>query len=49
MATMTKRTKTGKKQKADLRKNEDKIDTSMGKYYLENKLVKKLNIKGEVI
>ena len=46
---MTKRTKTGKKQKADLRKNGGKIDTSMGKYYLENKLVKKLNIKGEVI
>ena len=46
---MTKRTKTGKKQKADLRKNENKVDTSMGKYYLENKLVKKLNIKGEVI
>jgi hypothetical protein len=46
---MTKRTKTGKKRKADLRKNEDKIDTSMGKYYLENKLVKKLNIKGEVV
>jgi hypothetical protein len=46
---MTKRTKTGKKRKADLRKNEDKIDTSMGKYYLENKLVKKLNIKGEAL
>lgn len=45
----TKRTKTGKKQKADLRKNEGKVDTSMGKYYLENKLVKKLNIKGEVV
>lgn len=46
---MTKKTKTGKKQKTDLRKNEGKIDTSMGKYYLENKLVKKLNIKGEVV
>ena len=49
MATITKKTKTGKRQKADLRKNEDKIDTSMGRYYLENKLVKKLNIKGEVV
>jgi len=46
---MTKRTKTGKKQKADLRKNENKVDTSMGKYYLENKLVKRLNIKGEAL
>ncbi len=46
---MTKRTKTGKKQKADLRKNEGKVDTSMGKYYLENKLVKKLNIKGDIL
>lgn len=46
---MTKRTKTGKRQKADLRKNEGKVDTSMGRYYLEKKLVKKLNIKGEVV
>ena len=46
---MTKKTKTGKKRKADLRKNEGQVDTSMGKYYLENKLVKKLNIKGEVV
>lgn len=30
-------------------KNNGKVDTSMGKYYLENKLVKKLNVKGEVI
>ena len=46
---MTKRTKTGKKQKADLRKNEGQIDTSMGKYYLEQCKVKILNNKGEVI
>lgn len=46
---MTKRTKTGKRQKADLRKNENQVDTSMGKYYLENKLVKKLNVKGETV
>ena len=46
---MTKRTKTGKLPELLPRKNEDKIDTSTGKYYLENKLVKKLNIKGEVI
>ena len=45
----TKRTKTGKKQKADLRKNEGQIDTSMGKYYLEQGKVKILNNKGEVI
>lgn len=46
---MTRKTKTGKKQKADLRKNEDQVDTSMGKYYLEKKLVKKLNIKGDIL
>lgn len=46
---MTKRTKTGKRQKADLRKNNGEVDTSMGKYYLEKKLVKKLNIKGEAV
>lgn len=46
---MTKRTKKGKEQKEDLRKNENQVDTSMGKYYLENKLVKKLNIKREVV
>lgn len=46
---MTKRTKSGKKQKADLRKNENKIDTSMGKYYLEKGKVKILNNKGEIV
>lgn len=45
----TKRTKTGKKQKADLRKNEGKVDTSMGKYYLEKGKVKILNNKGEIV
>lgn len=30
-------------------KNNCEVDTSMGKYYLEKKLVKKLNIKGEVV
>ena len=43
---MTKRTKSGKRQKADLRKNEGKVDTSMGKYYLEQGKVKILNNKG---
>lgn len=46
---MTKRTKSGKKKKPDMAKNSGKVDTYMGKYYLENKLVKKLNIKGEVV
>lgn len=46
---MTKRTKSGKKKKPDMAKNNGEVDTSMGKYYLEKKLVKKLNIKGEVI
>ncbi len=46
---MTKKTKTGKKQKADLRKNEGQIDTSMGKYYLEKGKVKILNNKGEIL
>jgi hypothetical protein len=46
---MTKKTKTGKRQKADLRKNEGQIDTSMGKYYLEHGKVKILNNKGEIV
>ncbi len=46
---MTRKTKTGKKQKADLRKNEGKVDTSMGKYYLEKGKVKILNNKGEIL
>ena len=46
---MEKRKISGKKQKPNMAKNNGKVDTSMGKYYLENKLVKKLNIKGEVI
>ena len=45
----TKRTKTGKKKKADLRKNENKVDTSMGKYYLQQGRVKILNNKGEAL
>ena len=46
---MTRKTKTGKKQKADLRKNEGQVDTSMGKYYLEKGKVKILNNKGEIL
>lgn len=46
---MTERTKSGKKKKPNMAKNSGEVDTSMGKYYLENKLVKKLNIKGEVV
>ena len=30
-------------------KNNGEVDTSMGKYYLEKKLVKKLNVKGDII
>ena len=44
---MTEKTKTGKMRKADLRKNEGRIDTSMGKYYLEQGKVRILNNKGE--
>ena len=32
---MTKRTKTGKKQKPNMAKNNGEVDTSMGKKYLE--------------
>lgn len=46
---MKKRKISGRKQKPNMSKNNGKVDTSMGKYYLENKLVKKLNIKGEVV
>lgn len=46
---MTNKTKSGKKRKADLRKNEGQVDTSMGEYYLEQGRVKILNNKGEVI
>ena len=46
---MTKKTKTGKKKKPNMAKNNGEVDTSMGKYYLEQGKVKKLNIKGEVI
>ena len=46
---MKKRKISGKKQKPNMAENDGEVDTSMGRYYLENKLVKKLNIKGEVI
>jgi len=46
---MKKRKISGKKQKPNMAENDGEVDTSMGKYYLENKLVKKLNVKGEVI
>lgn len=39
----------GRKQKPNMAKNNGEVDTSMGRYYLENKLVKKLNIKGDVV
>lgn len=29
--------------------NNGEVDTQMGRYYLENKMVKKLNVKGEII
>ena len=46
---MEKRKISGKKQKPNMSKNNGKVDTSMGKYYLEQKLVKKLNVKGDII
>lgn len=46
---MKKRTKSGKKQKPNMAINSGEVDTLMGKYYLENKMVKKLNVKVEVI
>ena len=52
MISKKKRTRSGmlcKKQKPNMAKNNGEVDTSMGKHYLEKKLVKKLNIKGEVV
>ena len=46
---MKKRKISGKKKKPNMAKNNGEVDTSIGKYYLEKKLVKKLNKKGEVI
>jgi len=46
---MKKRKISGKKQKPNIAKNNGEVDTSMGRYYLENKLVKKLNVKGEIL
>lgn len=43
------RTKSGKKKKPNMAKNNGEVDTSMGRYYLENKMVKRLNVKGEAI
>ncbi len=37
------------KKKDDLRKNPDKIDTSMGRYYLEIGRVKIIDKQGEII
>mgnify|MGYP000951950883 CR=1 FL=1 len=48
-SVLNKRKISGKKQKPNMAKNNGEVDTSMGKYYLENKLVKKLNIRGEVV
>ena len=49
MIRIKKRTRPSKKQKPNMAENDGEVDTSMGRYYLENKLVKKLNVKGEVI
>ena len=46
---MKKRKISGRKQKPNMAKNNGEVDTSMGKYYLEKKLVKKLNVKGDII
>ena len=46
---MKKRKISDRKQKPNMAKNNGEIDMSMGRYYLENKLVKKLNVKGEVL
>ena len=46
---MTKRTKSGKKQKPNMAKNNGEVDTSMGRYYLEQGKVKRLNNKGEIL
>lgn len=46
---MTKRTKSGKKRKPNMAKNNGEVDTSMGKYYLEQGKVRILNNKGEVL
>lgn len=46
---MKKRKISGRKQKPNMSKNNGKVDTSMGKYYLEHGKVKILNNKGEVI
>lgn len=46
---MTKRTKSGKKKKPDMARNSGEVDTSMGKYYLEQGKVKILNSKGEIV
>lgn len=42
---MTKRTKTDKKQKPNMAENNGEVDTSMGRYYLEQGKVKRLNTK----
>ena len=46
---MGKRKISGRKQKPNMLKNNGKVDTSMGKYYLEQGKVKILNNKGEVV
>mgnify|MGYP000953354619 CR=1 FL=1 len=43
------RTKSGKKRKPNMAKNNGEVDTSMGRYYLEQGRVKRLNVKGEVV
>ena len=46
---MKKRKISGKKQKPNMSKNNGKVDTSMGTYYLEQGKVKILNNKGESV
>ena len=46
---MKKRKISGKKQKPNIAKNNGEVDTSMGKYYLEQCKVKILNNKGKIV
>lgn len=46
---MKKRKISGRKQKPNMAKNNGKVDTSMGTYYLEQGKVKILNNKGKAV
>lgn len=46
---MKKRKISGRKQKPDMAENNGEVDTSMGKYYLEQGRVKILNNKGDTV